>query len=815
MPPFQPQAFGKYFLVDKIAMGGMAEIFLAKPQSIQDPRGYLVIKRILPHFTGNTQFVDMFIDEAKISSQLSHVNIVPLYDLGKINENYFLAMEYVPGQDLKGVVKRCTDRGVRLSYEHAAFIMREACLGLEYAHTKTDPAGRPLNIVHRDISPQNILVGYDGQVKITDFGIAKASSKLDSTQVGTLKGKFGYMAPEQVMAGVTLDHRADIFAAGVILWELVTGQRLFSGTNEIEILERVRAARIEPPSNLDPDVPKELERIVFYSLMRDRDKRYQTAKEMANDLSRFLAHASPRFGAADMNSVMGELFEAEIDTIKQKWNVTIGPVIDRSHAVEGADLESTLAREAEDENRTTVGSVDPERKSKSGRMEMPPPAPPPPERKSKSGRMLMPEPEPEQTSTARVEIPTKADRTSPRQEPAPKKERSSVVDLLAEVDAEQGTQRRDLADELEPEAPREKTKPGASRSRGGFKRRAAIWSGILSISTCAGSGSLMYTGAIRNPFAPPALEVYAGVDATISVDGVVVLVSGRKGRWPVGAGERTVRVEANGYLPFETTVEARKGDTAIVDAILKPSPDATSEILIETNPPGAEVYVDGSEDLEGVTPVTLSQKLGDHTIRLKRTSYADTVLAVRATRPGKAETLKVDLTPTIASLYVNSDPPGALVFLDGARIGPTPVTVPGLLPQKAVVVEAFLKGYRRESRTVTPPGGEKPFSVEIALIKDGVPVPVPTTAPTDGNPIGPAPRAIDPTRGALTVFVPSGVAEVWLDGVRIAARTPLTAFEAAPGQHTLRVFDPVSGREHTETIVLAAGQELKRRIPLD
>src|SRR5688500_3784963 len=240
MGAFQPQAFGKYHLLDKLAVGGMAEIFLAK--SAADPNRYLVIKRILPHFSDNAQFVDMFIDEAKISAQLKHGNIVPVHDLGKIGANYFLAMEWVPGQDLKQLLARCKELGLRLSAEHAAFISWQMLMGLDYAHAKADPGGRPLHIVHRDVSPQNVLVGYDGSVKVTDFGIAKAESKLDATQAGTLKGKFGYMAPEQVVAGgPPLDHRADIFASGIILWELLTGHRLFTGTSEIEILEKVRA----------------------------------------------------------------------------------------------------------------------------------------------------------------------------------------------------------------------------------------------------------------------------------------------------------------------------------------------------------------------------------------------------------------------------------------------------------------------------------------------------------------------------------------------------------------------------------------------
>ncbi len=314
--------FGKYHLLEKLAMGGMAEIFLARNTQDPNPENYLAIKRILPHYTGNGQFVDMFIDEAKLTIQLSHPNIVPVFDLGRIDDHYFLAMEYVAGQDLKKIAARCAERGVRLAFEHSAYILAELLKGLDHAHAKTDPAGRLLGIVHRDVSPQNILVGYDGTVKITDFGIAKASAKLDSTQAGTLKGKFGYMAPEQVVAGgPPLDRRSDVFTAGIVLWELITGQRLFDGKTEVEVLERVRKALIEPPSTIVADVPRELERVVFKALIKDPAKRYQTAQAMAADLTAWLDAAAPGFGPPDLQAVMEELFPEELEYVRAKWNV--------------------------------------------------------------------------------------------------------------------------------------------------------------------------------------------------------------------------------------------------------------------------------------------------------------------------------------------------------------------------------------------------------------------------------------------------------------------------------------------------------------
>jgi eukaryotic-like serine/threonine-protein kinase len=846
---FQPQAFGKYFLVDKLAMGGMAEIFLAKSQLKDDTRGYLVIKRILPHFTGNAQFVDMFIDEAKISSLLSHVNIVPLFDLGKIADTYFLAMEYVPGQDLKGVVKRCADRGVRLSYEHAAYVMREVCLGLDYAHTKHDGSGRPLAIVHRDISPQNVLVGYDGAVKITDFGIAKASSKLDSTQVGTLKGKFGYMAPEQVVTGMDLDHRSDIFASGVILWELITGQRLFAGRNEIEILERVRAARIEPPSTLDAEVPRELERIIFKSLMKDREKRYQWAKEMANDLTKFLAQVSPRFGAADMSAVMKELFATEIDNIKAKFNVVIGVAVDRAHAERGAELEASRPDHREDgERRPTVPppktaqmvtSSSPDPDPQSDEDDEPrttvAPTPPPaaaPARVADKTRM---------TPSGRFAMPDVAPPPAPHPEPD---NGTSALDLLAEIDAEAHEQgiRRDKTEDRKsappkpppppPRAPKpdddeweekqeaparatRKSVPVARRRGPSLLVRLGTWLLFLFAAGAFAVASLLYTGAVANPFAAPIVEVATTVEsAVISIDGNIVLASGRGGRWPVGTGSRVVEVRAHGYKTFVQTLELATGDVAIVDAILEPADDATVDLSVSSVPPGATVWI--GEELAGTTPVTVHPRIGNHTVRFTRAGYDEVAIPLALARPGEAAPLEVTLVPNIASVAVTSDPPGAFVTIDGKASGKAPVTVEGLKPGQSIVVQLVLKGYRTESRTVMVPGGD-PFPVDVVLTSataprvEATPSPaesVASPAPTPGSTLG-------VNMGHLSIEVTGGWGEVHVDGVRISARTPVEKAEIAAGQHSVRIVNPVTGTERTVTVLITAGKETRRSLSLE
>lgn len=285
--PFSPQPFGKYFLIDKIATGGMAEIFKAKTFSHGGFENLLVIKRILPHIGENQEFVSMFVDEARVSVALQHPNVVRVFDFGKILENYFIAMECVDGKDVRNILRRLSKRREFIPARYAAFIASEVCKGLHYAHTKTDIHGNPYGIVHRDISPSNVLVSYEGEIKIADFGIAKAESNVYQTRDGMLKGKFEYMSPEQAQ-GREIDHRSDLFSLGIILWELCVGKRLFKGESEIATLKKIRDAAIPTPYSMRPDVPPELDRIVMKALEKETDTRYANAQEMGDDLRQFL-----------------------------------------------------------------------------------------------------------------------------------------------------------------------------------------------------------------------------------------------------------------------------------------------------------------------------------------------------------------------------------------------------------------------------------------------------------------------------------------------------------------------------------------------
>jgi serine/threonine protein kinase len=314
---FTPHAFGKYYLVDRVAMGGMAEIFKAKTFGHGGFENTLVIKRILAHLSDNEQFVRMFMDEAKVSVLLQHANIVRIYDFGKLRENYFIAMECVEGKDAKLILRKLAERRKLLPREFAVYIAMEAAKGLDYAHKKTTLQGQPLHIVHRDVSPSNILVSYTGEVKVADFGIVKAANTVEDTDVGMLKGKFEYMSPEQA-SGKELDRRSDIFSLGIILHEMLTGRRLFKTDSEIKTLERIKAVDVDPPSALNPQVPGRLDEIVMRALARDVEDRYQDARELHADLLEFLYPASPDLTQQSLSHFMQELFSDEIRTERER-----------------------------------------------------------------------------------------------------------------------------------------------------------------------------------------------------------------------------------------------------------------------------------------------------------------------------------------------------------------------------------------------------------------------------------------------------------------------------------------------------------------
>jgi len=303
----KPIPFGKYYLLERINVGGMAEVFKAKTVGVEGFERIVALKRILPSIAEDEEFITMFIDEAKIAVQLQHANIAQIFDLGKVDDSYFIALEYVNGRDLRGIFDDLRKRGERMPMSQVCYFIMQLCEGLDYAHNKRDTQGRELNLVHRDVSPQNLLLGFDGEVKLIDFGIAKAAGKASKTQAGILKGKFGYMSPEQVR-GLPIDRRSDIFALGIVLYEMLTGERLFIGESDFSTLEKVRNVEIIPPSSFNAEIPEKLERIVLKTLEKNVEDRYQNAIDLHDDLQLFMHSVGQFASRKDLSAWMKRTF---------------------------------------------------------------------------------------------------------------------------------------------------------------------------------------------------------------------------------------------------------------------------------------------------------------------------------------------------------------------------------------------------------------------------------------------------------------------------------------------------------------------------
>jgi serine/threonine-protein kinase len=299
-------------LLDRIAFGGMAEIYRAKTFDGNGQPHLVAVKRVLAHLAEDDDFIQMLVDEAKIASVLRHLNIARVYEFARAHGEYFIAMEHVDGKDMRTVLERCRTKKKPIPPEHAAYVAAEVGSALHAAHSAVDQRGRPLRIIHRDVSPSNIICSYAGEVKLCDFGIAKATLSRVTTKTGVIKGKVKYMSPEQAL-GRKLDHRSDVFSLGSCLYEMLTRIPPFTATNEMDLLIKVRDAKYRPVSELTPGLPPELEAITDKCLTRSRANRYQTAAEAETDLRAFLRKFMPNYSRSHLGRFIRKMFAQEIE----------------------------------------------------------------------------------------------------------------------------------------------------------------------------------------------------------------------------------------------------------------------------------------------------------------------------------------------------------------------------------------------------------------------------------------------------------------------------------------------------------------------
>jgi hypothetical protein len=337
----------------------MAELFLARTVGPEGFEKLVVLKKILPKFADNQKFVRLFLDEARLAAALDHPHIAHVYDLGKLETSYFFTMEYVHGQDLHATVKRTARQGKRLPIAHAVQLAHAVASALHYAHERRGPDGSLLGIVHRDVSPSNVLIAYDGAIKLVDFGVAKAATSTVKTRTGTLKGKISYMSPEQAK-GSPIDRRSDVFALGIVLWELVTSQRLFKAENDLATIQRIINSETQPPTELREDCPPELETIILKALAVDVNERYQTAEELQLDLEELAREHKLVQSTVALRGYMNDLFAEEIAAwhAAQASGVTLTEHVAHAPSAPGTPASEGEAYAAEEYELDELDEVD-------------------------------------------------------------------------------------------------------------------------------------------------------------------------------------------------------------------------------------------------------------------------------------------------------------------------------------------------------------------------------------------------------------------------------------------------------------------------
>jgi serine/threonine protein kinase len=293
----------RYRVIDRLEAGGMAEVFRGEALSVQGFKKQVAIKRVLPHLAQNKSFIRMFLDEARLGARLTHANIVTVFDIGAADNTYFIVMEFVDGANLKHVLETLKKLGQRPGVKELLYIGLEICKGLSHAHNLRDDNGKLLHIVHRDISPPNILITRGGEVKVTDFGLAKATTQLEKTDPGVVKGKFSYLSPEAAM-GKEVDARADVFAVGILLWEAIAGRRLFLGESDYETVKRVQRAEVPSLRVTHPEIDEQLDALLQKSMAKDRDDRFQTAQELGDAIADYLFHHRLKVTSYDIARMM-------------------------------------------------------------------------------------------------------------------------------------------------------------------------------------------------------------------------------------------------------------------------------------------------------------------------------------------------------------------------------------------------------------------------------------------------------------------------------------------------------------------------------
>ena len=788
MAAFEPKQFGKYVLLEKLAVGGMAEIYKAKTYGAEGFEKLLALKKILPHAAADTEFITMLIDEAKLSVLLSHANIVQVFDLGKVGDDFFITMEYINGVNLRDVLYRIRERTHKLPPEFAVFIVSELAKGLDYAHRKTDSNGRPLGIVHRDISPQNILISYEGEVKIVDFGIAKAAMNISHTMAGILKGKIAYMSPEQAL-GKAIDYRTDIFSTGILLYETLTGQKLFTGESQFEVLKKIRTTRIDT-TKLPDSIPAPLKDILSRVLAFKPEDRYQSAGDLQIALTRYLYSTYPDFASQKLAAYIKELF---IDLIREQQETSV-KLSDIAHQTASINAKE----EAEQEN-----IVHRENGSVSGR---------------RRGRDRDKE---EEVAEATRATPLSSSR---RKTGTARKARSVGIWKAASLTAVLA-----LA--------------GFAALR--FMPALRFWENqsVIKEEVPPAEPSLaepiIFTGTAHLVSDPPTAKIFVdNRDTGLTTPAILDKLT-------IGQTYK-IRFEKELYAPLEKNLEVIGDEPMELQALLQKN---TGVLSIISEPSGAAILVNGRAT-GLMTPATL-ETLALHTdyqISLSKPEYLDFEQTVNLTDavPQKVSAMMKKIVteapapppppapvvkeePETGTLLVRSEPSGARVIIDGKETGKTtPATLSDLKlgtyriqlkkedfetasrrmtlsSAKPVTLSQRLKQIQKEALPTASPTPAPAVKSDLPATQSPTPqIPIETPSPPTPTPL---PAAAEESGEPATIKLssnPSG-AEVFINS-EYQGTTPLT-IRARPGLLTI-LLNKEGKKSFTKKITVAPGEKV-------
>lgn len=627
----------KFEILEMVAKGGMAEVYRAKTVGFSGFEKEVCVKKILPHLTEDESFVNMFINEAKLAATLNYANIVQVHDLCvSAAGDYFIVMEYVHGKDLSDVIRAAQLAGREIPPDIAVYISREVCKGLHYAHTKTDPDGAPLNIIHRDISPHNVLVSFMGEVKITDFGIAKASSIMNKTAVGILKGKYGYMSPEQAR-GQPLDHRSDIFNTGIVLYELLVGERCFAGSSDFSTLNLMRNAEVTPPTKINVGVPKGLEEIVLRSLSRSREDRFPSSLELERVLAEWARGAAKVATATELTEFMRQLFQSGDE---RKADASTG-VLALSSVVGPPPPPPEPAPAPEPRAPAPPAAEEPPRPARAAKAEAPSNAPPP--------------------EAPLPPAPDRDEAEAPRAEEKRKPARERRAEAAAEAPAPAAAPAAPAPAAAAPEAAPKERRPARlvpAKKEAAAKEKAEPKAEKKAKKEAEGPKRPVGRKELR-PGLTRMIRLESGQRRRKVIAAAAILSAAAL----IGAGIGSYRArQVSRQSTFrEMELASREGP-----------PKRTVVVLIESDPPGATVRFDNRE-LSERTPVVVERDrdADAHQIVLSLDRHKTAMRSLKYDS-GTVTHFKEKLAGDPGRLQIDTEPSGLLVKIDGEPGGETP-----------------------------------------------------------------------------------------------------------------------------------------------